>query len=207
MNIMVVGSGFLGRKIAEELDRQGHEVSIIEENEDKLALLSPKFEGVTFHSFPMDIQNLKEAGIESCDAVTVTTSDDNLNITVGQIARSIFGIKTVVARISDPYREYIFESFGLQTVCPTNMAADSIITAMVAPYEGKKVDIGTSTVAFDLKPVDKRTAEKRLSDVVGAEDEAIFGVIRQDGSFLLNAPFAPIILKIGDQIVLAKKID
>ena len=62
----------------------------------------------------MDLKNLRSAGIESCDAVAVTTSDDNLNITVGQIAKNYFQVPKVVARISDPYRENIFESFGLQ---------------------------------------------------------------------------------------------
>lgn len=63
--------------------------------------------------------------------------DDNLNITVGQIAKSIFGIEKVVTRISDPFREFIFESYGLETVCPTNMAdeANSAITSGLGAIE------------------------------------------------------------------------
>lgn len=207
MNILVVGGGHLGRKVAQELDKAGHDVAIIEENEDKLSLLTPDFGGVTFLCFPMDINNLKNAGIESCDAVAVTTSDDNLNITVGQIAKNIFGIKTVVARISDPFREYIFESFGLQTVCPTNMAGESIIAAMTTPYEHKNISFGSNMVSFRIRPVDKRTVDKRLSDITGEDGESIFGVIRSDGNFSLNAPFNPMALKIGENIVFAKKID
>ena len=197
----------MGRKVAEELDAAGHDVAVIEENEDKLSLLSSKFGGVTFLSFPMDINNLKNAGIESCDAVAVTTSDDNLNITVGQIAKNIFRIKTVVARISDPFREYIFESFGLQTVCPTNMAGESIISAIISPWEQKNVTFGTNMVSFRIRPVDKRTMDKRLSEVHGEDGEVIFGVLKQDGHFSLDAPFNPIALRTGDNIVFAKKID
>ena len=124
MNIMIVGGGLLGRKTAETLDEAGHDVVLIDASPENLAQLSPDFSGVTAVGFPMDIKSLRSAGIEGCDAVAVTTPDDNLNITVGQIAKNFFGIPKVIARISDPYRENIFERFGLQTVCPTNMAGD-----------------------------------------------------------------------------------
>lgn len=207
MNILVVGGGYLGRKVAEELDRAGHEVAVVEENEDKLSLLSPKFGGVTFLCFPMDINNLKNAGIESCDAVAVTTSDDNLNITVGQIAKSIFGIEKVVTRISDPFREFIFESYGLETVCPTNMADEAIISAITSDWEHRSVSFGTNTVSFRVAPVDKKMLDMKLEDVRGENGEAVFGVVRADGHFSLNAYFNPIMLRAGDNIVFAKKID
>lgn len=125
MNIMIVGGGLLGRKTAESLDELGHDVVLIDASAENIAQLSPDFSGVTAVGFPMDIKSLRAAGIEGCDAVAVATPDDNLNITVGQIAKNFFGIPKVIARISDPYRENIFERFGLQTVCPTNMAGTS----------------------------------------------------------------------------------
>ena len=63
---------------------------------------------------PLDMTVLKKAGVESCDAMAVVTPDDNLNITVSQIAQEFFGVKNVVARISDPAREKVFKSFGAQ---------------------------------------------------------------------------------------------
>ncbi len=100
------------------MDELGHDVVLIDASAENIAQLSPDFSGVTAVGFPMDIKSLRAAGIEGCDAVAVATPDDNLNITVGQIAKNFFGIPKVIARISDPYRENIFERFGLQTVCP-----------------------------------------------------------------------------------------
>ncbi len=207
MNILVVGGGHLGRKVAEELDKLNHEVALIEENEDKLALLNPKFGGVTFLSFPMDISNLKNAGIESCDAVAVTTSDDNLNITVGQIAKNIFGINTVVARISDPFRETIFESFGLKTVCPTNMSGESIISAMTSPYDMQKICIGTNMVSFRVEAVDRKFVDRKVSSVKCEDNEMVFGVVKENCSFFLKTPDTSYVLMHGDSLVYAKKID
>ncbi len=130
MNILIIGGGQLGRKTAEILDAAGHTVEVLDESGDNLPLLSPEFGGVTSVGFPLDIKNLRETGIEGCDAVAVVTADDNLNITVGQIVKDFFKVPRVIARISDPQRETVFESFGLQTVCPTNMAGDKLVAAL-----------------------------------------------------------------------------
>lgn len=207
MNVLVVGGGLLGRKVAELLNVGGHDVAVIDESEENLALLDPEFDGVTLVGFPMDIKSLRSAGIESCDAVAVTTADDNLNITVGQIAKNFFAVPKVVARISDPYRENIFESFGLQTVCPTNMAGDKIVTAITSPWQSRQITFGTATVALDVRPVEKKDVGKYLSSVEVPEGEAFFGVVREDGQFLLKPQNADILLGAGDSMVFGKQID
>ena len=155
MNIMIVGGGLLGRKTAESLDELGHDVVLIDASAENIAQLSPDFSGVTAVGFPMDIKSLRAAGIEGCDAVAVATPDDNLNITVGQIAKNFFGIPKVIARISDPYRENIFERFGLQTVCPTNMATS---WSQPLPARGRagQVSFGSTTVSLEVVPVERR---------------------------------------------------
>ena len=146
MNVLVIGCGLLGRKIARTMDEMGWDVSVLSNIESDLELLENDFEGVTFRGFPMDIRNLREAGIESCDAVAVTTADDNLNITVAQIARDYFGIQNVVARASDPARELIFEHMGLHTICPTNHAGDRIVRMLSGEKMNKKIEFGLHTV-------------------------------------------------------------
>ena len=47
-------------------------------------------------------------------------------------------MENVVARISDPRRETVFEKLGLKTVCPTKMAGNAIYTALLEPLEEKR---------------------------------------------------------------------
>lgn len=108
MNILVIGCGRLGTRLAEMLDERGHDVAVIDYNPDDFRLLSDDFSGITVTGFPMDLEALKSAGIENCDGVAVVTPDDNLNITVSQIAQKFFGVTNVIARISDPRRETVF---------------------------------------------------------------------------------------------------
>ena len=99
---------------------------------------------------------LRSAGIESCDAVAAATPDDNLNITVCQIAKKIFGIENAVARISDPAREEIFSTLGLRCICHTNLACDALEAALIHPLDSKTLTFGTHTLSFVAIPSDKR---------------------------------------------------
>ena len=207
MNIMIVGGGLLGRKTAEMLDAAGHDVVLIDASSENLAQLSPDFSGVTAVGFPMDIKSLRSAGIEGCDAVAVTTSDDNLNITVGQIAKNFFGIPKVIARISDPYRENIFERFGLQTVCPTNMAGDKLVTALTTPWQSRQVSFGSTTISLQVVPVERRYFGHSTASLELQPGEGLFGVIKDSGQFLLKCQQEEIQLEPGDSLVCSKKID
>lgn len=207
MNILIVGGGQLGRKTAELLDAAGHAVSLLATDPDNLSLLDPGFEGMTSVGFPMDVKILRDAGIEGCDAVAVVTSDDNLNITVGQIAKNFFHIEKVVARISDPRRETVFEGFGLQTVCPTNMAGEKLASALISPWQSRQVTFGTATVALTVRPVDKRLAGRTTAELEAPPGCGVFGVIREDGKFLLLEHGRELPLSPGDAVIYTQKID
>ena len=184
----------------------GWDVSVLSNIESDLELLENDFEGVTFRGFPMDIRNLREAGIESCDAVAVTTADDNLNITVAQIARDYFGIQNVVARVSDPARELIFEHMGLHTICPTNHAGDRIVRMLSGEKLNKKLEFGLHTVDFDVRPAERHQIGKNVGELRGNPGEVVFGIIRKSGAFVL-AGLAPLKPEAGDEIVYSRAID
>lgn len=207
MNILIIGAGQLGRRTAELLDAAGHDVIIVDEKEDNIMLMDQDFDGVSFVGFPLDINTLRRAGVESCDAVAVATSDDNLNITVGQIVKNFFGIENVVARISDPYRETIFAGFGLHTVCPTNMAGEKLVNALTSPWESKQINLGTSTVAFEILPVEKKFVNLSTSQIELKPGLSIIGIVRPDGSFVLKEQGAELLLSAEDRIVCCRKID
>lgn len=206
MNVLVIGCGLLGQKVARTLDQMGWQVSALDDRESELQQLGEDFGGVMFRGFPMDLRSLREAGIESCDAVAVTTSDDNLNIAVAQIARDYFGIDNVVARISDPARESVFENFGLRTVCPTNLTGDRIVSAITGETNAPHLKIGMHTVQFSVRPADKFQIGKTLQELRGYPKEMVFGLVRTSGAFLLNAVDSakP---ESGDYIVYAKVVD
>ena len=80
----------------------------------------------------MDVDLLREAGIEEADAVVVATDGDNTNIVIGQVAQKRFAIQCVVVRVLDPARAKFYSERGLRTVCPTSTAIDTLMEAVRA---------------------------------------------------------------------------
>ena len=203
MDVLIVGSGLLGRAVAERLDSLGHGVAVVDESPENLSLLPPGFGGVA--GFPMDLNVLRRAGIDSCDAVAVTTGDDNLNIAVGQIAKRLFKVKWVAARVADPEREDIFDG-DVRTVCPTNMACDKLVTDLLSRQENKRVNFGNATVSLELRPVERRYFGQSTNNV-DLPGCGIFAVIRADGEFVLKETAGGIALMEGDVMVISRRID
>lgn len=207
MNVLVVGCGRLGTRLAGILDEHGHDVAVIDSNPDAFRNLSEHFSGITIVGMPMDMKVLRNAGVENCDAMAVVTPDDNLNITVSQIARKFFGVKNVVARISDPAREKVFKSFGLKTVCPTKLASDAIFTALTQPWDSKNISFETATTTFHCRTVEKTHIGTSITTVPIEKGEVIFGILHTDGAMELYSAAHKIILKEDDKVVFAKIID
>ena len=130
MKVIVVGCGRVGSAVALELDRTGGEVTAIDENEDALQRLGEHWSGGFVVGHGMDVDVLREAGIEEADAVVVATNGDNTNLVVGQIAQKQFDIQTTIVRVLDPARAKVYASLGLRTISPTSTAIDFLTEAV-----------------------------------------------------------------------------
>jgi len=136
LNILIVGCGKVGSYLARVLENQGHDISIVDESAKNLDpgdnIRLSGFGGLCVTGVPIDVDVLRSAGIESCDAVFAVTSNDNTNIMVAEVATRIFGIKNVTARIYDPARQEVFsDRMDIRTICPTTMTVDALIDSMM----------------------------------------------------------------------------
>ena len=132
MNALVIGCGRVGSSIALQLVDEGWDVTAVDEKEEALGRLGDHWNGRFVLGHGMDIEVLREAGIEDADAVVVATDGDNTNIAVAQLAQKRFGIGCVVVRILDPARAEFYATRGLRTFCPTSVAIDSLMDAVRA---------------------------------------------------------------------------
>ena len=132
MNALIIGCGRVGSTIALQLQKEGWDVTVVDESEDALSRLGDNWPGRFVRGHGMDTDLLREAGIEDADAVVAATDGDNTNIVIAQVAQKRFGIECVVARILDPARADFYAKRGLRTVCPTKTAIDALIGAVRA---------------------------------------------------------------------------
>ena len=124
MNIIIVGCGRFGSTLANELSDEGHNISVIDRDNEKLSVLGNGFNGLIVKGIEYDSEVLREAGISDADAVMAVTPDENINITVSLIAKEIYKVPIIVARIVNPNRQYIYEKLQIETVNPIQLGAN-----------------------------------------------------------------------------------
>ncbi len=188
MNVLVVGCGKVGRQVAETLSKEGHDVSVVDNSQQNLSTLDPDFDGMVWKGMPIDQDVLRNAGIESCDAVTVVTQSDNINIMTAQIAKNIFNVPKVIARVVDPERENVFSHFGLSTICSTRLTADAVISSLEHEDDDNyMVTLDTSTIGFSIRKINMPFKEGEIitiDKIPVKPDEMLFGIKKEDGTII-----------------------
>jgi trk system potassium uptake protein TrkA len=129
---LIIGCGRVGSSIALQLQKEGWDVTVVDENEDALSRLGENWPGTFLVGHGMDTDLLREAGIEDAEAVVAATDGDNTNIVIGQVAQKRFGVQCVIARILDPARADFYAARGLRIVSPTKTAIDTMMEAVRA---------------------------------------------------------------------------
>ena len=124
MNIIIIGCGKIGSTLAKELSDTGHNISVIDRSNDKLDILGSGFNGLKVRGIEYDNEVLQEAGIENADILLAVSSDENINITISLIAKEIYKVPQIIARIVNPSRQYIYQTLEIQTINPVQLEVD-----------------------------------------------------------------------------------
>lgn len=130
---IIIGCGRLGANLANTLSDNGEDVLIIDKNKEAFRKLSPAFGGLSLNGDATDLDVLQEAQINNATTVIAVTNNDNANILVAQVAREIFHIERVIARLYDPEREYVYHEFGIDTICPAVLSVKEIDKILSRP--------------------------------------------------------------------------
>jgi trk system potassium uptake protein TrkA len=137
MFVLIVGSGRVGSAIAKAMLAEGHEVSVLDEDPEAIALLDrgqteswEDMGGRFTVGTALELDALQAAGIEQADAFVASTDGDNTNLVIAQIAKRRFDVDRVVVRVLDPARARWYAEQGLQTVCPTQTAIELLEAAV-----------------------------------------------------------------------------
>jgi len=135
MNVIVVGCGRVGSQLATLLSVEGHNVVVIDKEPEAFKRLGSSFNGVTIKGMGFDEEILEEAGIRSYDAFAAATNLDNTNLMAAEVARKIFNVPHVVARLYNPLRERTYIQLDLDYVCGTTLVAETLLDKIHAGHE------------------------------------------------------------------------
>jgi len=132
MFVIVVGCGRLGSHLANRLSRDGHSVVVIDQRESAFELLSAEYSGFRVEGDGTEFSVLQQAKAAQADLFVAATDSDNVNLMVGQVAKQLLGVRRVIARVLDPDRSEAYRGLGIETVCPTSLAAEALVQS-IAP--------------------------------------------------------------------------
>lgn len=200
MRVVVMGCGRVGASLAEALSRLGHEVAIIDRDRTAFHRLSPEFSGEQITGMGFDRDVLLRAGIENADAFAAVSSGDNSNIISARVAREMFGVQRVVARIYDAKRAAVYERLGIPTVATVPWTTDRLLNTLTHETETARWRDPTGTVAVCEATLHEGWAGMRATALEEATGARVAFLIRF-GTGVLPEPKT--VIQSGDQVYLA----
>ena len=126
LSVLVLGCGRVGSTLARQLGREGHTITVVDLTSDSFRRLGTKFKGQRVVGTGLGQDTLRKAGLEHADVFIAVTQGDNTNIMAAQIAKEVFSVPRVIARIYDPIRAQAYREMGITTLCTTTLAAGII---------------------------------------------------------------------------------
>lgn len=131
MHIVIMGCGRVGAALAQTLEQQGHTVAVVDRDPTAFRRLGSGFGGRRVTGIGFDQDTLREAGIEDAGAFAAVSSGDNSNIIAARVAREMFNIENVAARIYDPRRAEVYQRLGIPTVATVRWTADQMLRRLL----------------------------------------------------------------------------
>ena len=197
MYIIIVGCGRVGQQLSQLLQKEGHNVVIIDRKQEAFERLGKMFNGLTITGDGSDLGVLKEAGIEKADAFVSVTDSDKSNIMIAQIGQKIFKVPRVITRVYEPDLAEVYRGLGLKIISGTMLIAarirDRIIESHLSSYLTESGYLGVLEISVSSELEGKKIEE------VNIPGEFLVVVMRKNNHPVIPRPDS--ILTKGDHIL------
>lgn len=197
MQTIIVGCGRVGAELARLLSEEGHNVTVIDKNPSAFNRLGKTFNGICLTGNGFDIDVLTKANAAEADAFVVVTNGDNSNVMASQVAKKIFKIPKVIARLYDPRRAQIYQRFGLDIISGTSLVAamirDKLIETKFSSYLIEARGIGVIEIN-----ITEEFNGKRVQNFNRKDEFIVSTIIKKEGAVI---PSPATVVETGDVII------
>lgn len=207
MRVAIAGAGAVGRSIATELIAADHQVMLIEREGNQ-------FEPHTVEAAEWvladacELDSLEDAGLHLCDVVIAASGDDKVNLVVSLLAKTVFAVRRVVARVNDPANEWLFtEAWGVDVAVSTPRMLAAMVEEAVSVGDLVKLLTfrqGQANLVEMTLPDSTPLAGKPVRDLRLPRDAALVTILR-GGRVIVPQPDDP--LEGGDELLFVASAD
>ena len=127
MRVMIIGCGRVGAVLANRLDEGGHEVVVLDRNQQSFRRLSEKFSGERIVGNGLVEEFVRPTLEKKTDMLFAMTDKDNINLMIAQRVKLNFRPGKVIAVVHDSILAGIYKELGVQTVCPTDLVIKDLL--------------------------------------------------------------------------------
>jgi trk system potassium uptake protein TrkA len=184
MKIIIMGCGRVGSEVSRLMAEEGHDVTVVDCDENIRERLGPQFHGKVVIGVGFDRDVLIKAGIEHADAFAATSDSDNANIVAARIARNIFKVPRVVARLYDPRRAEIYRRLGLATISSTAWGAERIRETLTHAELDARGTFGSGEVSLYTIEATPALIGRMVNALVVPGEISVTAITREDKAFV-----------------------
>jgi len=207
MYVVIVGGGRIGRYVARDLVRKGHEVTVIELEGGRVESLIAETGVLVIEGDAADLRYLEQAHTERADVFVATTHEDDVNLVACQLARIEFETKRVISRVNDPKNVDIFQVLGIEAVSSTRLISELIENEFSI---GELIHLtslrgGRANLVEVRIPVGPSAPPHRRLDTIGLPEDSIVVVVFRGDETLIPRGGTEIVP--GDEVIVLTGAD
>jgi K+ transport systems, NAD-binding component len=184
MKIIVVGCGRMGKSLSLNLAKKGHQVNVIDCNPDALDALGKNFTGLKVLGIGFDRDVLAKARIDQVDAVVCCTSSDEANAVVARVAKNIYHVPRVIARLYDAVKADIYHRLGIQTISTTTWGIERATEILTYNQFDSVYEIGNGNVTLVRIEVPALLIGHTVNDLTVIGEIQVVSISRNNKTFI-----------------------
>jgi trk system potassium uptake protein TrkA len=203
MYVVIMGGGKMGLSLASLLVSDGHDVTLIENDQGLCNIASSELDAMIICGSGTNGKVLKEANIEDADVFVAATGNDEVNL-LSCILVNEYKIPKIIARVSDITHSHAFKEVGITSVVSPELTTASYVEKLIIrPKIADLVVMGKGDAELlDIKLENDKYVGKKIGDVSPDDNFLIVAVYENDN---LLIPKPEIILKKGMKISILVK--
>ena len=200
-NIMILGAGRIGSKLARDLSSEGLNVKIIEIDKEKANNLAEELNNVMMLNVDgRNVDLLVEENLENMDAFIATTGNSETNIMSCLMAKSK-NIKKTIALVENMDYFNLSQSIGIDTLINKKLLAANDIFRFVRKGDivelAKLNNMDAEIVEFNVSE-NSKVLNKKIVNLNFPREAIIGGVIRNDEGLIVLGDFE---IQLGDRVL------
>lgn len=207
MQIIIVGCGNVGQTLTQQLSKEGHDITVIEENSSVVQSVVNSFDVMGIAGNGASYSIMKDAGIETADLMIAVTDSDELNLLCCLIAKKAGNCHTI-ARVRNPIYNneinFIKEELGLSMVINPEEAAASEAGRLLKLPSATKIETfarGRAELVHLVIDENSRLCDLALKDIPSdLKKQVIIAVVSRGND--VHIPDGNFILRAGDEITI-----